>query len=610
MDPNQTSIKKYDLNNPVEGQQVFEATVGGSTEKYTLDPDTGNIFGMYDPNPSPRANINESNPFGVHAQILSAYNDFKKGTKSTYDYSLSAEQNGQVVNGVSKPVAPPPVTTNAGTFTPPEIGTISNPVTPPDTGSNIPAPNLPNPSGAMTSATNLNSISTTFTGQKQAVLDEATKRAKDYQTKIDAFDTQIADLTSLQNEGMSGISDATIQETVDKKAALELEKQRFDENYNANQSLVGELDALLTSGNSLIEEMKGTTGLSSIMNPRISKTMSDVQARAGVIQAVLSARNGQMSYAQQQLNTTLDAITSITNDQINYYKTLISFYDGQKKDAQSASLSLSKDQRGYLDTKLNLLTDELNNTQATTNIISKAMLDPDTATTYAMAGVSLNDTPEQIASKLGTYAYSQELKTTSNTMATNGYTSTPIAGVTPTVITDSKGNTKNWYKKAPNVELSPGATLVGPDGKVITTAPTAAQQNDSGYTQAEIDQIKANQEAAAKLGVTIPGVSNTGTTTGAKTTTAKVSVSGKLNYTADDVGAGQQLLEKSRGSDNYVDPNVYLQMYQKWVGAGGLLQDFLTKYPAKNYVNPANTWMPEFLMPGGKRATTTTGRTV
>lgn len=73
--------------------------------------------------------------------------------------------------------------------------------------------------------------------------------------------------------------------------------------------------------------------------------------------------------------------------------------------------------------------------------------------------------------------------------------------------------------------------------------------------------------------------------------------SGGLVYSPQAAAEDSQALEASRGADHYVDPNVYLQLYQAWVAAGGLQKDFLTKYPPKGYVNPANTFLPTYLMP-------------
>lgn len=73
--------------------------------------------------------------------------------------------------------------------------------------------------------------------------------------------------------------------------------------------------------------------------------------------------------------------------------------------------------------------------------------------------------------------------------------------------------------------------------------------------------------------------------------------SGTLTYTAQDYADDSQALDASRGSDNFVDPTLYQNLYKSWIAGGGRLEDFIAKFPPKNYVNPKNTWLPSYLMP-------------
>lgn len=89
--------------------------------------------------------------------------------------------------------------------------------------------------------------------------------------------------------------------------------------------------------------------------------------------------------------------------------------------------------------------------------------------------------------------------------------------------------------------------------------------------------------------------------------------SGGLTYTPQAAAEDSQALESSRGSDGHVDPTIYQNLYQAWIDNGGILKDFLSKYPPKNYVNPANTWLPKFLMPTStaiKSSTASKGTTI
>lgn len=125
-----------------------------------------------------------------------------------------------------------------------------------------------------------------------------------------------------------------------------------------------------------------------------------------------------------------------------------------------------------------------------------------------------------------------------------------------------------------------------------TTAAVLSLQQKLGIDYSSGPGYFGPKTMVAVQGQKVGGSTSTG---GAKTVT-----SGALKYTTADISTGQQKLEGARGSDGYTDPSIYQAMYNAWISGGGLLQDFLTKFPAKNYINPANTWLPAFLMPGGK----------
>lgn len=75
--------------------------------------------------------------------------------------------------------------------------------------------------------------------------------------------------------------------------------------------------------------------------------------------------------------------------------------------------------------------------------------------------------------------------------------------------------------------------------------------------------------------------------------------------TKEQIALGEQKLNATRGEeDGHVDPYVYKEAYDGWIENGGTLKTFLSTYPPANYVNPAATNLPPYLMPKTK----TTGR--
>lgn len=487
------------------------------------------------------------NPTGVAAQTQTVNNtpntidpnaikaaglaqDLQLAFNKNQNVTTTLDANGNITSSTKAPLAPAP-----------SLTTISNPVQAPTSTGQPPAPTLPTPQGLSTSAQNVTGLASGLDALKATLQTQYDKSAADVQTKIAALTKEQDALKGKEDAAMGSLKTTTDAETAEKRAALDLEKQRVDENYNANQALVGELDGLLSQGNAIIQQMQGTTGLASIMNPRIAKTMSDVQARAGVIQAVISARNGQIGVAQNQLQSTLSAVTSIYGDQLDYYKGLVDYYDNQKDEKGNQIISLDKDKKAYLDAKIGMIEDDVKNAENNVKLIQEAMLDPDKAKIIGQAGVSITDSPATIAKKLSDYDYSQELVDMSNEMATKGYSAKPIAGVTPVTLTDSKGVTKSFYE--------------------IPSKTSTAAYNVENPTR-----------------------------------------SGTLVYTAKDKSEDSSALEQSRGSDGFADPTIYLNLYNAWVKAGGNVTDFMKEYPPANYINPANTWLPSYLKPKSNSA--------
>lgn len=99
--------------------------------------------------------------------------------------------------------------------------------------------------------------------------------------------------------------------------------------------------------------------------------------------------------------------------------------------------------------------------------------------------------------------------------------------------------------------------------------------------------LTAAQSSAVQNVLTKPKASSS---SGGKTYT-----SGGLTYTNDDLGNTSSWLAATKGPDKYVDPNAYQQAFDAWVGDKGLPKDFLAKFPPKQWINPANDWLPQYL---------------
>lgn len=265
------------------------------------------------------------------------------------------------------------------------------------------------------------------------------------------------------------------------------------------RSLLGELDTLLTEGNALIKQQQEVTGLSAIRNPRIQKTMDDVAARAGVINAVVSLQNTYLANAYTSIDRSVNAITQDRQDQLNYYGTILNL-------ANRDIVSLTAEDRATAEKQVALLTNDLDRANTTVDYIKQLMVNPDKAMAMAQSGVSLNDSIEVINQKMSNYAYSKEVREAANALTSAGgvLVSSP-AGIPANRLksfTDSKGVT--YYYKMP-------ATGTATTTTADSYLKTIVSQNNTSSSSSTTKSTPQEQPPAMSAN---PGTIYTNPTTG------------------------------------------------------------------------------------------------
>jgi sulfur transfer complex TusBCD TusB component (DsrH family) len=255
-------------------------------------------------------------------------------------------------------------------------------------------------------------------------------------------DARLETLRAKEKDTLGQIDTATTPFRADLETA-ERERLHINTNFEENQKLTDELDTLLTEGNNLIKQQQGVTGLAAVRNPRIQKTMDDVAGRVGVIQAVMNARNGQISQAYSLIDRSVEAITNDRKDRISYYETVLNL---NNRDI----VSLDEDNKKVASEQLDLLKGDLTRAQSTADYVKQLMINPATAQLMGQAGVSLNDSVDTINKKLQQAQYMNEVRDMNNKMATSGYVSVYDPGSVSKdkliTVTDSYGK-KYYYRK-------------------------------------------------------------------------------------------------------------------------------------------------------------------
>lgn len=262
-------------------------------------------------------------------------------------------------------------------------------------------------------------------------------------TRKETVDAELAALKEKEAETLSSIEELS-QPFREQLEQTQREQLYINENFEANQKLVGELEQLLTEGNNLIQQQSEVTGLEAVRNPRIQRTMDDVSARVGVIEAVMNARNGQIAVAENLIDRSISNITADRQDQISYYETVLSL---NRQDI----IDLDDESEKLADEQLSLLKTDLENAQATSDYVKQLLLNPETASLMGQAGVSLTDSVETINAKLTQAQYVNEVSDFNNQMALDGATAifdpSSVSADQLITLTDSRG-VKHYYKKA------------------------------------------------------------------------------------------------------------------------------------------------------------------
>jgi len=274
------------------------------------------------------------------------------------------------------------------------------------------------------------------------------------QAQKDDSQRRIEELTAKQEGVMEEDIKPLVQPFREALEKSERERLKLEENYFANQRTVEELQSLLTQGQSDIEAAEAVTGLTAIRSPRIAKIKQDIAARAGILQASISARNGQINMAMTLIDRSKQAIEADRQGQIAYYEGLLNFYEGQKGTEEGKLLTITKEQKDMLHNQIELIHNDMARSQATYDYIKQMMLDPQTADIMEQSGVTLNDSIARIQQKFSNYSYQQEVKDVHNTFEAEGYAYLPLpsqyAGKPESELVrfvDSRGQERVYWKK-------------------------------------------------------------------------------------------------------------------------------------------------------------------
>jgi hypothetical protein len=328
---------------------------------------------------------------------------------------------------------PEPVATASAQTTP-----IQSPV-PMSSLSSAQTPQLPEPQAPAIQQQHVASVAEETKNARAALEADYDKRKTEADAKLEAL--------KAEEQGYLDKAEELSQPFRESLENAERERLHINENFEANQRLVSELESLTAEANSRLTGELNRFAPKDTIAAGYNRTLSDIIARRDLIQSIMSARNGQINKAYTLIDRSVAAISADRQDNLNYYDALLNLN-------KSGQLKLDEESKSIAEEKTALLKGDLDRLTETADTIKQAMLDPDTAQAYADAGVSLLDSPAEINEKLAQYGYAKEVRDLANEMAASGY-GTVVPGVAVpygsqvVTVKDSKGVERQYYSKPP-----------------------------------------------------------------------------------------------------------------------------------------------------------------
>lgn len=243
--------------------------------------------------------------------------------------------------------------------------------------------------------------------------DAALKRQEELNTKLESLMKE----SDPENRATFEQEERIIQNQLD---AAETASETIEEDFKKRRATVSELDRLLTEGNQLIAQKKNQPVALSVLNKSVNRTIQDVQARAGVLDSVLAGLDGNIAQAHNIINTAQGTVRAYWQDQQNYNQAYLSL-------VESGQLAKNKIENDYAQSQITLAENKLNTLEETSNYIKELMIDPQSAQFIADAGVTLNDSVEEINLKMSEQSRKMEINDTINELRLDGYEYVPFA---------------------------------------------------------------------------------------------------------------------------------------------------------------------------------------
>lgn len=319
------------------------------------------------------------------------------------------------------------------------------------------------------------------------------KKLKENQDKRAKLEKQQADTLKMMDPTKRDTYDQEQKIMKNELNASELASGTIEQDFMKRRRIAGELENLLNRSNALLGKEKGMPLNQRVLNSRVSNTMSDISARAGVLEATISAVDGNISGAYNIINQAKDTVSANWNDELSYYNTILDINE-------KGLLDLDAESKEIADKKVGMIEDNLKRVQNTADYMKELMIDPDSAQFVADAGVKLTDSIEEINAKLASQSAVQQVNDTKNEMVKDGYTYVPFPSSTTGLVPITVGGKTMYFKPKPKTGTGSGTKKTTESG-LDTTLLTPTKKTDLLAFGMSLDDITNLENDVAEYGL-------------------------------------------------------------------------------------------------------------
>ncbi|MFH1052745.1 MAG: hypothetical protein V1779_17635 [bacterium] len=267
------------------------------------------------------------------------------------------------------------------------------------------------------------------------------------QAEIDTYDTKTKEMAdnayNIANSMLGGVSSVFTQQEVERQL-----KERI--------GLTNDIISYSKLMNDELETEASRPALFSVSQGRQTSIKQTYTSKIATAQASMQAIDGNFNLAFDIMTKGTSAVKAVTEDRISFYNIVSALYDAKEEKTEQRILDLSNDEKDAIDDLKADLEADIENIEANKDTILELMSNPDTAVVAHKAGLTLTDSPDEIAQKLNTfYVNNPQYDPENRGILKDLITKYPDAGITMNDSMEEAVNklkTSAIYKKATGLD--------------------------------------------------------------------------------------------------------------------------------------------------------------